>query len=164
MVRNFALCILTLLLFSKLAFGQELRDGIYLAQEKDAPICLQKLPLMNSKTFFCLPLKPFISTDDFKHVSEIVYDSQYDRQYFTVSLTVKAAENLNTIVAMRPDIKLALVVNGKLINLLDVSGRRKVNRFNIYEALNSHELSWIHNSLKSSMKVQEQEKLAQPDY
>lgn len=112
---------------------------------------------MNSKTVFCLPDKPFIGTDDFTHVSEIIYDSLYARRYITVSLSLKAAENLNAIVDKRPDLKLAVVVNGKLINLLDVTGKRMINRFIIYEPLNSNELSWVHAVLESSIDEQERD-------
>lgn len=154
MGRIFAIYVLTLLLFSRLAFSQEAKSGIFFAQDKGAPNCLQELQLMNSKTVFCLPYKPFIGTGDFTHVSEIIYDSLYARRYITVSLSLKATENLNAIVDKRPDLKLAVVVNGKLINLLDVSGRRRINRFIIYEPLNSNELSWVHEVLKSSKDEQ----------
>lgn len=151
MGRIFALTILSLLVFSQLAFSQEIKSGIYLAQDKGAPICLQKLKMMNSKTIFCLPYEPFIGADDFTGVSEIIFDSLYAQRYIIVTLSLKASENLNTIVAKRPDLKLALVVDGKLINLLDASARRKIHRFNIYEALYSNELSWIHEVLKNSI-------------
>ena len=136
----------TMLIMSLQAVSQA-RTGIYITNNLDLEICDHKMKLLNAESVFCLSQEPIIEPDSFQSVGKITFDSVYNTRRFKITLTPKGAKRVNTIAAKLPDHKLAVVVDGVLVSVLNLDGIYNARVIVIWDEFDSHSMDWIHKSL-----------------
>lgn len=135
-----------LLMGNLMAMGQA-RSGIYLTTNLDLEICDHKMKLLNEKTVFCVSEEPILEVTAFENISEISYDSVFQMRQFKITLTALGATHVNTVAEKLPDHKMAVVVDGKLISVINLSGIYNARSIVIWDEFDSHAMEWIHKSL-----------------
>ena len=75
------------------------------------------------------------------------YDSLVQMRKFTIVLTQKASDYVNTIAAKLPGHDLALVVNGILVTTINLEGITNAGSIVIWDFHDSQSIVWIHRSL-----------------
>lgn len=142
--------VLALLISCQVIIGQA-KPGIYLTINLDLELCDDKMKLLNAESIYCILEEPIIEFDSFEKVTEMAYDSLLEMRKFHIVLTPKGAKYVNTIAANLPNQKLALVVNGILISIIDLDGIYSVRTIVIWDQFDSQSMDWIHRSLVKSV-------------
>ena len=110
-------------------------------------LCDHKMKMINIQTVYCLSEEPLLEYDSFKRVNEMEYDSLLQMRKFTIILTQKASDYVNTIAKKLPGHDLALVVNGILITIIELEGISNAGSIVIWDYHDSQSIVWIHRSL-----------------
>jgi hypothetical protein len=139
------------LLFGCLTASGQAKPGIYLTMNLELDLCDRKIKLLNTETVYCLTGQPILEFDSFERVDELVYDSLFEMRKFRIFLTNKGADYVNTVAAKLPDHKLALVVNGILVSVIDLDGIYHAGYIIVWDFSDSQAMEWIHRSLVKSV-------------
>jgi len=142
--------VLALLISCQVIIGQA-KPGIYLTINLDLELCDHKMKLLNAESMYCILEEPIIEFDSFEKVTEMAYDSLFEMRNFRIILTPKGAKYVNTIAAKLPNQKLALVVNGILVSIIDLYGIYNARTIVIWDQFDSQSMDWIHRSLVNSV-------------
>ena len=142
--------VLALLISCQVIIGQA-KPGIYLTINLDLELCDHKMKLLNAESMYCILEEPIIEFDSFEKVTEMVYDSLFEMRNFRIILTPKGAKYVNTIAAKLPNQKLALVVNGILVSIIDLYGIYNARTIVIWDQFDSQSMDWIHRSLVNNV-------------
>jgi len=109
------------------------------------------MKLLNAESMYCILEEPIIEFDSFEKVTEMAYDSLFEMRNFRIILTPKGAKYVNNIAAQLPNQKLALVVNGILVSIIDLYGIYNARTIVIWDQFDSQSMDWIHRNLVNSV-------------
>ncbi len=126
--------------------GQKMEDGLYMMPNTIAE-CSKKLYLLNTDELHCLMEKPIIPNDNFSTVSEIYLDPSTGQRTIDLQLDSVGTEILKKTTRLLKGRSIGLVVNGKLVTVLNISRTIDQGTFKCYQQGNSNEISWIRNRL-----------------
>lgn len=127
------------------------RTGLYITTGTDLEICDNKIKLLNEDRIFCLSREPVLEADSFESISKIEYDSLYNMRHFNIRLTPLGGKHVSTIAQKLPQHKLAIVVDGILISVLNLDGIYNARVIVIWDQFDSHSIEWIHKSLSERL-------------
>jgi hypothetical protein len=134
------------LLICQAGIGQS-KPGIYLTMDPEMGLCDHKMKMLKIQTVHCLSEEPLLEFDSFRRVNEMEYDSLFQMHKFSIILTKKASDYINTIAEKLPGHDLALVVNGILVTTIDLEGITNAGSIVIWDIHDSQSIVWIHRSL-----------------
>lgn len=139
--------LLTVMMFNSVLIIGQARSGIYITTNLDMEICDHKMKLLNAKSIFCVSEEPILELDAFESISGISYDSVFKMRQFKIILTPLGASHINAVATKLPGHKMAVVVDGKLISVINLSGIYNARSVVIWDEFDSHAMDWIHKSL-----------------
>ncbi len=139
--------LLFLFLASNADILAQLRTGLYITTGSNVELCDNKIKLLNEEKVYCLSQEPVLETDSFESIGEILYDSVYNMRQFKIRLTPLGGKRVSAIAQKLPQHKLAVVVDGILISVLNLDGIYNARNIVIWDEFDSHSLEWIHKSL-----------------
>ncbi len=142
--------VILLLVLSLEGFSQA-RTGIYITVNIDMEHCDQIVKLLNRETLYCLSQEPIIEPKSFESIGEIKFDSVFNMRQFKIRLTKDGGKQVSALAQKLPQHKLAIVVDGILISLLNLEGIYSSRTIVIWDEYDSHAMDWIHESLQSQV-------------
>ena len=108
--------------------------------------CPRKFSTIDLRQFYCSSQKPIIDQQAFASVGEVILAKK--SRYLDLFLSAKGMEVLKKLVATLPNATFILVVENKVIGVLE--NKDILGRFIRIDAeINSKEIYWIHDQLKS---------------
>ena len=133
-------------LTSEIAAGQK-TTGIFLTLDIELSNCKNKYVLLNRLTEHCLSNEPAIKFEEFAGVSEIYYHPTEKKRLLDIHLTAKGSKLLKTMITQLGYKEIAVVVNGKLVTVMQVEGSYSTRSVSIWDQYDTKTLEWIHKSL-----------------
>ncbi|MDN5211156.1 hypothetical protein QQ020_03815 [Fulvivirgaceae bacterium BMA12] len=140
----------TLILISELASGQQ-RTGVYLIFNVDISQCQNRFKVFNGEAEFCLSNESAIKFEDFAGVSDIYFHPTLQKRSIDIYLTAKGSKRLQTIISKLGYREIALVINGKLVTVININGPSNTKSILIWDRYDTNTLGWIHRSLAKNL-------------
>ncbi len=135
-----------LILISELAPGQK-HTGVYLIFNVEISQCQNRFKVFNGETEFCLSNESAIKFEDFAGVSDIYFHPTLQKRSIDIYLTDKGSKRLETIISKLGYREIALVVNGRLVTVINITGPSNTKSILIWDRYDTNTLSWLHKSL-----------------
>jgi len=144
--------LLWIVLSGPILLGQA-KPGIYITMNLELDLCHHKIKLLNSENLYCLSEEPILELSAFERVEELIYDSLFEMRKFRIVLTQKGSDYLSTIGTKLPNHKIALVVNGILVSVIDLDGTSSARSIIIWDLSDSQAMEWVHRSLVNKVSA-----------
>lgn len=127
------------------------RTGMYITLDQTEETCERNIKLLNSNLVYCISQEPIIELNMVESISDITYDSLFQLRSFKLKLTSQGSKRVSTIAQKLPNHKLAVVVNGILISVLDLEGIYETRVIVIWDAYDSDAIQWIYENLRDQV-------------
>ena len=127
------------------------KTGIYITIDQPEETCDRNIKLLNSNLVYCISQEPIIELNMVEDISDITYDSVFQMRSFRIKLTSQGSKRVSAVATKLPNHKMAVVVNGILISILDLDGIYQTRTIVIWDAFDSEAIQWIYENLKDQV-------------
>ncbi len=125
--------------------------AIFLISNLEGKLCPNKQELLNDGSTYCLEKQPLLTANHFAAISDIYYTPDQEKRQLDIIMTPKGTNMLNSLTTVANNTQIAIVVNDKLVSIIDISPPFNSRLINLWDESDNQDFEKIHLELKQSL-------------